>query len=163
MKNSQYLYTFSKNDVISSIRKHYCAWGLAEIRFRSNVFSSKCSRSEIQFNLNGLSAHKLKEKLLKDCIKQKRRGVCEGSKKLWSSSRAAPLMNLETVSRTSKLNLARGISLIFDMCLATLNLLFLAGNCLRITIRHQLLFCKVFFPTPTSISTWNVSILISNR
>jgi len=41
---------FSKNDVISSVRKHYCVLGfgfglgLAKIRFRSNVFSSKCSR-----------------------------------------------------------------------------------------------------------------------
>jgi len=53
----RYLYTFSKNDVISLVRKRYCALGLrlqlglglglglAEIRFRSNVFSSKCSRS----------------------------------------------------------------------------------------------------------------------
>jgi len=48
-----YLYTFSKNDVISSVQKRYCALalglelrlGLAEIRFQSNVFSSKCSRS----------------------------------------------------------------------------------------------------------------------
>jgi len=48
--------TFSrKNDVISLVRKHYRALGLglelglglAEIRFRSNVFSSKCSRSQI--------------------------------------------------------------------------------------------------------------------
>jgi len=36
-----------KNDVISSVRKHYCAlWlGLVKIRFRSNVFSNKCRRS----------------------------------------------------------------------------------------------------------------------
>jgi len=46
----------SKNDVISSIRKHYCALGLgfvlgiglglAEIRFRSNMSSSKCRRTQ---------------------------------------------------------------------------------------------------------------------
>jgi len=42
------MYTFSKIDVISSVRKHNCALGLgsglglglAEIRFRSNVFSN---------------------------------------------------------------------------------------------------------------------------
>jgi len=51
--------SISKNDVISSVRKHYCALGiglefvlglrlgLAEIRFWSNVFSSKCSRSPL--------------------------------------------------------------------------------------------------------------------
>jgi len=47
------LYTFLKNDVISSVRKHYCALELevelglvlAEIRFRSNMFLSKYSRS----------------------------------------------------------------------------------------------------------------------
>jgi len=38
-----------KYDVISSVRKHYCASGLGlgleltEIRFRSNVFPSKCT------------------------------------------------------------------------------------------------------------------------
>jgi len=49
------MYTFSKNDVISSVRKRNCnlglglrlelgiGLGLAEIRFR-NVFSSKCGR-----------------------------------------------------------------------------------------------------------------------
>jgi len=35
-------YTCSKNDVISSVRKHYCALGLglglAELCFRSNIF-----------------------------------------------------------------------------------------------------------------------------
>jgi len=41
---------YSKNDVISSVRKQYCAiglvsLGLVEIGFRSNVFSSKCSRT----------------------------------------------------------------------------------------------------------------------
>jgi len=53
-------YLSSKNDVISSVRKRYCALGsglglefgfelgLAKIRFRSNVFSSKCCRSHIQ-------------------------------------------------------------------------------------------------------------------
>jgi len=45
---------FSKIEVISSVRKRYCALGLrlglgfglelTEIRFRSYVFSSKCSR-----------------------------------------------------------------------------------------------------------------------
>jgi len=60
------MYKFSKNHVFSSVRKHYCALGLelelafvrvrahgldlglglglAVIHFRSNVFSSKCSR-----------------------------------------------------------------------------------------------------------------------
>jgi len=42
---SGYQYPCSKNDIISLVRKH-CALGLelglAEIRFRSNVFSSKC-------------------------------------------------------------------------------------------------------------------------
>jgi len=46
-----YQYTISKNDVIFSVRKRYCvvglelrlglSLGLAEIRFRSNVFSIK--------------------------------------------------------------------------------------------------------------------------
>jgi len=36
-----------KFDVISSVQKDYCALGLAEIRFRSNVFSNKCSKSDI--------------------------------------------------------------------------------------------------------------------
>jgi len=50
-----YLYPCSKNDVISSVRKHYCAFGLglglgiAEIRFRSNVFPSKCNRSDAMY------------------------------------------------------------------------------------------------------------------
>jgi len=34
---------------MTSFRKRYCALELAEIRFRSNWFSSKCSRSE--FNI----------------------------------------------------------------------------------------------------------------
>jgi len=50
-----YLFTFSKNVVISSVRKRYCALGLGmgvvEIRFRSNVFSSKCSRSDRIYSL----------------------------------------------------------------------------------------------------------------
>jgi len=39
--------TCSKNDVISSLQKHYCSFllGLAEIPFQFNVFSSKWSRS----------------------------------------------------------------------------------------------------------------------
>jgi len=41
--------TCSTNDVISSVQKHYAFYlglglQLAEIRFRSNTFSSKCSR-----------------------------------------------------------------------------------------------------------------------
>jgi len=44
--------TLSQNDVISSVRKHYCVlalvlWlelGLAEILFQSNLFTNKCSR-----------------------------------------------------------------------------------------------------------------------
>jgi len=39
-----YLYSCSKNDVISLVRKHYCALELGfitEMRFRSNIFSSK--------------------------------------------------------------------------------------------------------------------------
>jgi len=36
---------FLEKYVISSVRKRYCALGLAEIRFRPNLFSSKCSRS----------------------------------------------------------------------------------------------------------------------
>jgi len=56
-----YLYTFSKNDVISPVRKHYCALdlglglelglgvGLAKIRFRLNVLSSKCSIDPNEF------------------------------------------------------------------------------------------------------------------
>jgi len=39
------LYTISKNDVASSVRKRYCALGLrlglTKEHFRSNVFSSK--------------------------------------------------------------------------------------------------------------------------
>jgi len=41
--NQRYLHTISKNDVILSVQKRYCALGLelvsglAEIRFRSNV------------------------------------------------------------------------------------------------------------------------------
>jgi len=41
----RYLYTLSKNDVISSTRKHYTALGFADIRFLPKVFSSKCSRT----------------------------------------------------------------------------------------------------------------------
>jgi len=55
MQSSSYFFGICtlarKNDVISSGRKLYCAlelelslWlGLVEIRFRSNIFSSKCS------------------------------------------------------------------------------------------------------------------------
>jgi len=47
----RYLYTCSKNDVISSVRKRYCTLGLGlelvlvQIRFQSKVSSIKCSRS----------------------------------------------------------------------------------------------------------------------
>jgi len=45
---SWYPYTCSKNDVILSVRRYYCAsglWsGLVEIAFRLDVFSSKCGR-----------------------------------------------------------------------------------------------------------------------
>jgi len=46
---SVHCYTCLKNDVISSGQKHYCALGLGlvEMRFRSNIFSSKYSRSDI--------------------------------------------------------------------------------------------------------------------
>jgi len=65
-KTRVYLFTCSKNDAIMSVQKHYCALGLelesglgwelglfeiglglelAEVKFRSNVFSSKCSNS----------------------------------------------------------------------------------------------------------------------
>jgi len=37
--------SYSKNDAISSVRKHYCTLGIEKIRFWSNVFSSKCSIS----------------------------------------------------------------------------------------------------------------------
>jgi len=56
----------SKIDVISSVRKRYCALGLglglelrlglAEIHFRSNVFSSKYSRYRlVRFTLRGIT------------------------------------------------------------------------------------------------------------
>jgi len=66
------VYTFSKNDVILSVRKRFCALGLgleielglelvtvwvrvsamlAEIRFRSKVFSSKRSRFAINLTI----------------------------------------------------------------------------------------------------------------
>jgi len=46
INEKRYLYTLSKNDIISSVRKHYCAlvlkiglWlGLAKERFRSNYY-----------------------------------------------------------------------------------------------------------------------------
>jgi len=59
---NRYLDTFSKNDVISSVRKHYCAlelWlglELAGKRFRINVYSSMCSWTvEISWHLQGIS------------------------------------------------------------------------------------------------------------
>jgi len=39
---NRYLYTFSKNDVISSVQKHYCSLGLEyELCYIGNTFSVK--------------------------------------------------------------------------------------------------------------------------
>jgi len=47
----QYLNTISKNNVISTVRKRYCALGLglglAEIPFRSNVFRASVIEPEM--------------------------------------------------------------------------------------------------------------------
>jgi len=47
-----YLYTISKNDVISSVRKHYCALRLGlefrlELRLRKYVFGQTCFRASV--------------------------------------------------------------------------------------------------------------------
>jgi len=53
--NTWYLYTFSKNDVISSVRKHYCALGLelgSELcrvskKKKKNGFDQTCFRASL--------------------------------------------------------------------------------------------------------------------
>jgi len=99
-----YLYTFSKNDVISSARKHYyvlirvkvrvtvyrvrlylgLGLGLAEIRFQLNVFSSKCSNPFYWFleltsceKSDGGILYSISFNLLLDCIVEKRLRYCK--------------------------------------------------------------------------------------